>query len=77
MQQEKTLSMQEEDEEFIREFKRVIDNKDVKDAEDIAVDEICQHDPCVDMELGLRRDGEETQHATAKRRKAMKQFVKF
>ena len=62
------LSLEDEDEEFINEYKRVIDNKDIKDAEAIGVIEIGEKDPYLHMELGLQREEEGIQHARVKRR---------
>jgi hypothetical protein len=65
--QEFILSLENEDEEFIEEYKRVITDKDLKDAEDVTSKELGIPDPYLDMELGLNR-GDELQHATVKRR---------
>ena len=57
VKQEYILSLEDEEKEFIKEFKRVIDNKDIKDVEDIRPDikEIGEEDPYLNMELGLNR----------------------
>ena len=61
------LSLEDKDEEFIEEYKRVITNKDISDAEDITSTELGVPDPYLDMELGIQR-GEDLQHANVKRR---------
>ena len=70
VKQEYILSLEDEDKEFIKEFKRVIDNKDIKDVEDVRPDinEIGEEDPYLNMELGLNRSDERLQRARVKRR---------
>ena len=63
------VSIHDEDPEFIREFTRVIDSGDVPEAEDLTSGEIGTTDPYLGMELGIRRDEEDTYHARVKRRK--------
>ena len=61
--------LEDEDEEFVPEFKRAIDNKYVKDADDDNSNEIGIEDPYLNMELGIQHDNEEgMHHARFKRR---------
>ena len=61
--------MEDEDEEFVTEFKRVINHEDVKDADDDNSNEIGIEDPYLNMELGIQHDNEEgMHHARVKRR---------
>ena len=65
------LSLENEDDEFIAEFNRVIQDKDLKEVEDITPDdpEFGTHDPYLNMELALRPNEEEAAHyARVKRR---------
>ena len=63
------LSLENEDEEFIKEFRRIIDNKNIKDVEDLrSNDEIGETDTYLNMELGLHRNEEMMQKARVKRR---------
>ena len=66
---ENVLSLEDESDEFKEEFRRVIDNEDVKDAEDLTMNEIGERDPYIGMKLGLRHADEELTHARVKRRK--------
>ena len=66
IQQGKLLSLDDEDEEFIQEYSRVIDSEDVKHIDDLRVGE----DNYIGMELGIRRhDDARLDHAVVKRRK--------
>ena len=61
------LSLEDEDEDFIEEYKKVITSKDVKDIEDYT--EYNNDDPYVSMELGLNLNDEEGPHyAVVKKR---------
>ena len=65
------LSLDNEDDEFISEFSRVIEDHDLKDIDDIRPDdpEFGTPDPYIDMELSIRPNEEETAHfARVKRR---------
>lgn len=62
------LSLEREDEEFVNEYKRVIDSKDVADIEDYTNEEVGIKDPYINMELGITRDEEGMHHARVKRR---------
>ena len=65
------LSLEKEDDEFINEFNRVIQDHDLKEADDLATDdpEFGTRDPYIDMELSLRPSEEEAAHyARVKRR---------
>ena len=65
------LSLAQEDEEFIEEFRRVIQDHDLKDVDDIGLEdhELGTTDPYVGMELALRPNEEEAaQRARVKRR---------
>ena len=65
----KLLSLDDEDEQFQSEIKRVIDDPELKEAEDITLREYGTVDPYIDMELGLpRAEDEALIHATVKRR---------
>ena len=66
IQQGKLLSLDDEDEEFIQEYSRVIDSEDVKHIDDLRVGE----DNYIGMELGIRRhDNARLDHAVVKREK--------
>ena len=52
------LSLEDEDEEFLSEFRMVIDNKNVADAEDVSTDELGIEDPYLGMQLGFNREEE-------------------
>ena len=63
------ISLGDEDEEFTKEFRRVISNKHVKDVEDERTnEEYGNPDPYLYMELGLHRGEEGIHHARVKRR---------
>ena len=65
------LSLEDEDDDFKNEFKRVIDNRRVKDVEDVRKDgrdEIGEDDPYLNMELGLHRSEDGIRRARVKRR---------
>ena len=64
------LSLEDEDEEFLKEFHRVIDSKDVKNAESIEASEFGTTDPYLSMELGLNR-GEDGLHLARVKRRAL------
>jgi len=63
------LSLEDEDEQFMKEFSRVINNQDIKDIDDLTTQEIGIQDPYLGMELGMVRNGEMgVQNAVVKRR---------
>ena len=62
------LSLEDEDAEFIEEYRRVIQNKDIGEAEQIDIAEIGETDAYLDMELGIQREEEGIHHARVKRR---------
>ena len=63
-------SLENEDEEFLDEFNRVIKYSDLAEAEDEQVksSKYGVEDSYLDMELGIRRDDERIHHARFKRR---------
>ena len=63
------LYLEDEDEGFTNELKRVISHKDMKDTDDYNKDEIGIKDPYLNMELVTRHDnGEGLNHAQVKQR---------
>ena len=54
--------MEDEDEEFVTEFKRVINHEDVKYADDDNRDDILIEDPYLNMELWIQHDDKEGMH---------------
>ena len=62
------LSLENEDDEFLEEFNRVIENPDVAEGSDDHPSEYGVEDPYLGMELGIRRDEEGLHHARVKRR---------
>ena len=52
------FSLEDEDEEFVTEFKRVINNEDIKDADEDKINEIGIEDPQINMDLGIRNENE-------------------
>ena len=54
--------MEDEDKEFVTEFKRLIDHEDIKDADDDNINEIGIEDPYLNMKLGIRDDEKEGMH---------------
>ena len=65
--------MEDEEEEFVTKFKRVIDHEDVKDADNDIINEIGIEDPCLNMELGIRHDDKEGMHQARVKRRAFDQ----
>ena len=65
----RVLSLRDEDQEFLDEYQRIIDNETLKHADDYEDVEIGHDDPYLNMELGIRLTDEEAlQHARVKRR---------
>jgi hypothetical protein len=65
---ESVLDLEKEDPEFLEDFNRVIDDDDVKHADEIIDMEVGKEDPYRNMELGLPRgEDEELKHAHVKR----------
>ncbi len=62
------LSLEDEDDEFIAEYKRVIDEKVLKDEEDRSPTEYGIDDPYLGMELGLNQGEDGLRRARVKRR---------
>ena len=64
------LSLEHENEEFLKEYNRVISDDELKDADDKEKGDLgLEHDPYLEMELALPRgEGDEMQHATVKKR---------
>ena len=63
------LDINGESQEFIDEYNRVIDNSIVPHAEDEVADVVANEESYLNMELGIKQDGEsELIHATVKRR---------
>ena len=63
------LSLEDEDEEFMNKFRRVIIHEKMKDADDYFGKGIGIEDPYLNMELGIRHNDEEgIHHASVKRR---------
>ena len=62
------LSLDDEDDEFIEEFKRVIDDKELKDIDVMMNRESGTRDTYLNMELGFQRDEEGLHYARVKRR---------
>jgi hypothetical protein len=66
---ESVLDLENEDPEFLEDFNRVIDDDDVKHADETTDMEVGKEDPYLNMELGLPRgEDEELKHAHVKRR---------
>ena len=57
------LSLDDEDKSFLDEFNRVIDSKDIPNAEDLSA-----RDPYINMELGFNREEDGYRYAKVKRR---------
>ena len=67
IQQGKLLSLEDEDEEFIQDYSRVIDSEHVKHIDDL---HIGADNNYIGMELGIRRNADSPlEHAVVKRRK--------
>ena len=65
----RVLSLEDEDQEFLDEYRRIIDNETLKHADNYEDVEIGQNDPYLNMELGIRLTDEESlQHARVKQR---------
>ena len=65
----RVLSLRDEDQEFLDEYQRIIDNETLKHADEYEDVEIGHDDPYLNMELGIRLTDEEAlQHARVKRR---------
>ena len=61
--------MEDEEEEFTNEFRRLISHGEMKDADNYSGKEIGIEDPYLNMELGIRHNDEEgLHHARVKRR---------
>ena len=62
------LSLENEDDEFLDEFNRVIKDSNLAESNDDGPSEYGVEDTYLDMELGIRRDDEGLHHARVKRR---------
>ena len=62
------LSLENEDEEFLEEFNRVIKDADLAEGDDDQPSEYGVEDTYLGMEMGIRRDEEGLHHARVKRR---------
>ena len=65
----RVLSLKNEDQEFLNEYRRIIDNETLKHADNYKDVEIGRDDPYLNMELGIRlTDKESLQHARVTQR---------